>query len=230
MRKSLFFGVALAFLVAESMAVAFPRLPNGPRKWARGFGAGCPSGTVQYVESTDGQTISVLFDSFQVESGKPNGPVLPGVQCDLSLPFQVPAGQKLRSVQLDYRGFASIPKRGQMVTLTSAHKVQGRKGRMQIDQDTDSIQGPKSGEFTFSQKLREGWTSECGETVDFNAKVILRAFSMPRIQEVVTASLDSLDAQASLTYKLQFVPCNTGPGPGPGPGPKPPRPPGHRDR
>ncbi len=207
MKKLLLFGVGLAFLSLNAVSDALPRVPFGPKKWAKAFGAGCPSGTVQYIESPDGQTISVLFDRFQVESGKPNGAILPGTQCDLSLPFQVPAGQKLRAVQLDYRGFASIPKRGQMVTLTSAHKIQNRKGKIQFDQDTDTIVGPKTGEFMFTQRLREGWTGECGEYVDFNAKVMLRAFSLPRVAEPVMASLDSLDAQASITYRLKFVPC-----------------------
>jgi hypothetical protein len=83
-------------------------------------GIGCPDGSIATVISPDKKTVSVLFDSFEIErSAKIVGTFSSDdtldernavkSMCQLQLPLQVPRGVQARITNVDLRGYLSLP-------------------------------------------------------------------------------------------------------------------------
>jgi hypothetical protein len=65
-------------------------------------GSGCPVGTAQAVLSADKRTLSIIFDEYFGEDSE-------YVSCNVAVALSVPDGVTIVLVDIDYRGYASIP-------------------------------------------------------------------------------------------------------------------------
>ena len=60
-------------------------------------GSGCPAGTATSALTDDGQTLTILFDSYSADPGN--------VTCNIAVPVHVPNGFQVSLMTADYRGF-----------------------------------------------------------------------------------------------------------------------------
>lgn len=72
-------------------------------------GNGCGRGKASAVISTDGQTLSILFDEYTVEAGGNLRQRNDRKQCNVIIPVNVPNGYSVAVFKVDYRGFVAVP-------------------------------------------------------------------------------------------------------------------------
>jgi len=72
-------------------------------------GSGCPQGSASVTLSPDNQQLTVLFDSYTVQTGAATARI-DRKSCNLSIPVTVPGGYSVSIIQADYRGFNSLPR------------------------------------------------------------------------------------------------------------------------
>lgn len=133
-------------------------------------GEGCPAGTMQAVLSPDAKTLSLLFDNFSVIAGGSGGQRRVMKICMISIPFKVPPGMQVSVVQLDYRGFNSIPARARTryVTAYFFTNAANNKAISPAVRRTIDFQGPLQGDYTVSSDIAgpgSAW-SGCGKDVN----------------------------------------------------------------
>src|SRR4051812_39230480 len=75
-------------------------------------GNGCPQGTASAVLSDDRKTLTILFDKFSAQAGKPTGRTLDRKSCNIAVPLHIPSGLSVAIFSIDYRGFNSLPTGG----------------------------------------------------------------------------------------------------------------------
>ena len=167
-------------------------------------GAGCPSGSVSIVKSADGQSVSVLFDRFIVNSG--GGSANPGkhsLTCTMQIPVTVPAGQQLSVYSVDYRGYANLPQEA-LAVLSNAYSIEDLAAKVRLK--VEKVMGPIDGNFTFTQNFRPGFGGwgRCGGTSTLRIDATLSAETNRR-QEPSSAVMDSADS--GLVFRLASRPC-----------------------
>lgn len=72
-------------------------------------GTGCPQGSVSASLSPDRKTISLIFDKYVVEAGRDFGKRTDRKNCQIALPVHIPQGMSVSVLEMDYRGFNSLP-------------------------------------------------------------------------------------------------------------------------
>lgn len=131
-------------------------------------GNGCPLNSASVVLSPDRRKLSILFDQY-VASTSP-GVTLARSSCNIAVPIHVPPGLSISLLKLDYRGFASIPRRGSGV-FTAEYFFTGIRGpslRKRFEP------GYKD-DFLITDRVAAPLWSECGKPaiarVNSNARV-----------------------------------------------------------
>lgn len=150
-------------------------------------GSGCKAGTVDYAITPDGQTLSILFDSYSAAPGNKT--------CNIAVPVHVPNGYQVSLMTADYRGYVQGS-----ATLSRSYFFAGATG--------PSLRTPMSSgagkEYTQRDSLITSSNSyaKCGE--DVNLRVNSRIMTNNSKSSI---SLDSLDLQNGIVFKLQYRPC-----------------------
>jgi len=156
--------------VAEVQAIGRP-FTIDTREMTFG-GSGCPQGTVQVIASPDGQTISVLFDSFYAATE--DGDTRDRKSCNLALPIHVPSGVSLGIFQVDYRGYAYVPNISRASTsIRSEYFWAGIRGPVR----QTTFPAGYDDDFAFTDRLAAGsivW-SPCGEDLNFRINTSIDA-------------------------------------------------------
>ena len=197
---------------------AVPGLSMGTPSYA---GTGCPQGTLAATLSPDQTALSILFDQYVVRvSGAPKAQAR--MNCQIQIPFQVPAGYRVAIVKMDYRGFTSVPAgaRSTFGAGFSYLEFNGVPTKEKRVVRAKVFSGPRSENFELSSQIAGPPFSPCGKNFVLQAESILNAQSNAAGEEVVTA-VDSLDtATQPVVYSLRWRRCD---GSSPSvPGPLPP--------
>ncbi len=222
MFKVSFFAAALLMsklLIADSISLGLPRYG----------GTGCPTGSVGMVLSPDSSQLSVLFDAYTVEANSTTR--TDRKFCNMAVPIHVPTGYSISIIEMDYRGFSSVP--------------EGASADLDVDTFFAGVRnnGPRhhgwfkpkaKGNFCLANKIDKTvvvW-SPCGKDLNLNIVSMLSATTNTKGEQTL-AAVDSLDLAAGLTYQIQWQSCTMPeqpkpqpPPPGPVPHPGPMQPPG----
>ena len=166
-------------------------------------GTGCPAGSASIALSPDAKTLSVLFDSFQVEAA--GATRTQRKSCDIAIPLHVPSGMTVSVYQIDYRGFNSLPGSGAWSRINSSYFIPGSSQSLNFSK---LWQGPMDDDYLFSTPLTAQslvW-SPCGADINMRSKVSMQV-STNAYGEQALSTVDSIDMNASMLYHLNWNTC-----------------------
>ncbi len=193
-------SAALGLVSAQALAV------DGVYLGQPGYGGnGCPAGSVSAVLSTDAKTLSVVFDEYQVEvSGRTR---IARKNCDLQIPVHVPSGWSFSVIQLDYRGFNSLPA-GSRSELVADYFFAGNGAGNSV-RYSKTFTGPKDDDYLFTNQLgieATVWSPCDGADPILRAKTDLRLYGNARGDQALS-TVDSVDIKSGLIYQFQWKKC-----------------------
>lgn len=173
-------------------------------------GTGCPQGTVGANLSPDNKQLSILFDEYIIELGEFNGQKRGRKNCQISIPFIVPPDHKMTIVQMDFRGYNSIPAQGRVrfnsqFTISKEESDRERK----LQRVNESFIGPIDDEYFVSARLHDRRWSRCGQDFELNIDLTLMAATNQSMDELIS-TVDSLDTDiqdAKVKYYLVWQKC-----------------------
>lgn len=150
-------------------------------------GSGCKAGTTDYALTPDGQTLSVLFDSYSASSGNKS--------CNLAIPVRVPQGYQVSLLTADYRGFVKGS-----ASLNRSYFFAGGTGPMLVTPlyskaGKEYLQ--RDNMLTMSKTL-----SKCGQDVNLriNSRIVPKGYKS-------NISVDSLDLKNGILFQLKWKKC-----------------------
>ena len=192
-------AIALCTTAVESNAFAQQLQLGNP-----GYGGnGCPQNSASVTLSPDSTSMSILFDSYQVATGGIN-PRVDRKSCNLSIPVLVPGGYSVSIIQVDYRGFNSLPRQSSS-QLAVEYFFAGSRGPRSVK----SFVGPLASDYETSDRLIASalvW-SPCGAPTILRVNTSMTQYGSPRGEEGIS-TVDSADISSGLVYHLQFRRCN----------------------
>ncbi|MGE0764773.1 MAG: DUF4360 domain-containing protein [Bdellovibrionales bacterium] len=166
-------------------------------------GSGCPAGTASVSMGFDQKSISVLFDQYLAMAGAGTGLQLDRKSCNLAIPVHVPQGYSISVFEVDYRGYAAVP-RGASGLFQVEYFFAGQRG----PRAQRSFMGPYDRDFNINHGLAAEalvW-SNCGEDVILRVNSSIMARSNRQMDDVLM-SIDSADVQSRLVYHVQWRRC-----------------------
>ncbi|MDH5580881.1 MAG: DUF4360 domain-containing protein [Bdellovibrionales bacterium] len=162
-------------------------------------GNGCPAGSASVTLSPDAKSLSIIFDEFITETNRRKP--IDRKSCNLAIPVHVPQGLSVSIIDIDYRGFVSLPSRS-FARIKSEYFFAGSKGPIL----RKLFKGKVEKDFLLSASLAMSslvW-SACGE--DVNLRVNTSLFLKSKKEAL--AALDSVDMNAGLVYHLKWRRCH----------------------
>jgi len=193
--------VLSAILMATASAEA-SRISLGEPAYG---GNGCPAGSASITVTGDGQTMSVLFDSFAAEAGNTTGRRVDRKSCNLRVPVRVPNGYSVALIGVDYRGFNAIPGAGAYNDFRAEYFYAGSRGPV----FSKRFVGPQADSFQITNKLIASnliW-SACSKEVIFSINASATSMSNSRMEQTMMI-VDSIDISAGILYHFQLRRCN----------------------
>lgn len=171
--------------------VALGDAPNFGQVYVRGMtygGSGCPSGSVASLVSPDNAALTMLFDSYVVDtSTSPAG--LDQKACTVRLELEGPPGWEYSLYTIDYHGYADLQE-GTSGAQSSSYSF--GTGAQKTDLGAFQIQGPFNNDYTHSTSLplaAAGW-SRCGQPklplLNLETRVVVQ--SRPTQRQVALSS------------------------------------------
>lgn len=152
-------------------------------------GSGCPAGTTDFAITPDGQTLTVLFDSFSADPGN--------VTCNLAIPVHVPNGFQVSLMTADYRGFVQGK-----AELRRSYFFAGSTGPSLVT----PLTSPGGKEYTQRDNLvsMTETFARCGQDVNLriNSRIRTRTNSS-------SISVDSLDLNNGMIFHLKYKKCRS---------------------
>ncbi len=200
MKKMMMKGLCLATLMMSS--AAFADL-NDVQLGVPGYGGnGCPANTASVTLSDDKKSLTLIFDQFIVEAGGMNK-TTERKTCNIAIPVHVPSGFSVSIVNVDYRGYVSLPGQAS-ARLTAEYFLAGSLGP-RFDK---TFVGRTDTDYTFKNDIgiqAQVW-SPCGaDTIlRVNAAMLVKT---NRYNDEAMATVDSADFKAGMLYKLQWRSC-----------------------
>lgn len=167
-------------------------------------GSGCPAGTASATLSPDKKALSIIFDEYFVEAGAANRKRLARKNCSIAIPVHVPQGFSVSIIDVDYRGYVSLPRRAQ-ARFSAEYFFAGIRG----PKYNKTFHGQTDEDYILRNKLGLQATvwSKCGADVNLrvNSSMMVRVAST---QDDALATVDSADFNAGIVYKFQWKRCN----------------------
>ena len=150
-------------------------------------GSGCPGGTTDYAITPDGQTLTILFDSYVADPGN--------LSCNIAIPVHVPNGFQVSLMTADYRGFVEGS-----AELRRSYFFAGQVGPSQ----STLLSGGSGRDYTERDNLVTTSNSfaRCGE--DVNLRVQSRIMTKNNSSSI---SVDSLDLNNGMVFQVQYQRC-----------------------
>ena len=191
--------ILLIGLVLVASPVAAAGISLGKANYG---GPGCPQGTAAVVLASDGSSLSLLFDQYEVSAGGSTGKGFDRKSCNLAIPVHVPSGRSVAVVGIDYRGFNQLS-----AGSTSVFSVEYFLASAPGPKFTRNFKGPTAKDFLVSNKLTTKSTvwSGCGADVIFRTNSSIRVKSDNGKQALAT--VDTQDIRAAIVYRLQWRSC-----------------------
>ena len=200
MRKMIMKGLCLATLTMSTAAMADL---NDIQLGVPGYGGnGCPANTASVTLTDDKKSLSIIFDQFIAEAGGMNKR-LERKSCNIAIPVHVPQGMSVSVINVDYRGYVSLPSQAS-ARLTAEYFLAGSLGP-RFDK---TFTGRTDTDYTFKNDIgihAQVW-SPCGaDTIlRVNAAMLVKT---NRYNDEALATVDSADFKAGMLYKLQWRTC-----------------------
>lgn len=165
-------------------------------------GTGCPGGSVSATLSPDAKSLSLLFDSYQVEAGGDTGKKFDRKSCNVAIPVHVPQGLSISVLAIDYRGYNNVPA-GANSTFNVEYFFAGARGPA----FQKTYNGPVEGDYLIHNELTAQSTvwSACGADVNLRTNSSIRVTTKNNQQ--AQATVDSEDVSAAIVYQLQWKKC-----------------------
>lgn len=171
-------------------------------------GTGCPAGSVSATLSPDAKTLSLIFDTYVAEAGGATRKRMDRKNCQIALPIHVPQGYSFSILELDYRGYNSLPlgaySQFNVEYYLAAPGLPARGPRY-----SKRFTGPQDQEYLIENALGLEalvW-SPCGG--DFNLRTTTSMMVQTNArQEQAMATVDSVDVKAGIVYLLQWKRCS----------------------
>ncbi len=182
-------------------------------------GNGCPAGTMRVVFSPDNLSFTLLFDRFVADANSNENGQRGSMSCDAILPITLPANQQMEITRVDYRGFVSVPARGQGTLQSMFNFVENdRNNRRWKDRDRINLRfkfdGPIAENYEISSgQLGEGRgvppteVSPCGGEAQLRIKNSVRVTAPQGQQAQLT--VDSIDGQSNAIYFVSWKSCQS---------------------
>ena len=200
MNKMIMKGLCLSTLTMSTAAMADL---NDIQLGVPGYGGnGCPANTASVTLSDDKKSLSIIFDQFIAEAGGMNKR-LERKSCNIAIPVHVPQGMSVSVINVDYRGYVSLPSQAS-ARLTAEYFLAGSLGP-RFDK---TFTGRTDTDYTFKNDIgiqAQVW-SPCGaDTIlRVNAAMLVKT---NRYNDEALATVDSADFKAGMLYKLQWRTC-----------------------
>ena len=130
-------------------------------------GNGCPAGTASVTLSPDQKSLSILFDEYIVETTRRRRTVRKS--CNIAVPVHIPQGFSVSVIDIDYRGYNSLPRRA-FSRFSVEYFFAGVRGPV----FRKTFRGELDADFTLGNQLtaRSMIWSRCG--ADVNLRVTLQ--------------------------------------------------------
>lgn len=195
-RRNLFVLLAapLAALVfTAGHAIADEEVPDIHIVSADIGGSGCPEGTASVVLSEDKRTLSILFDQYMVEDNH-------YASCNIAVSLHVPRGVTIALLDIDYRGYGSIP------------DSYGKKGRFRAEYFFAGDTGPVritnfprgfDASFMIAHDIVGTVWAPCGAEVIARANTSLRTWGLGSFLIIDTADVTT----DGITFYLDWRYC-----------------------
>lgn len=189
----------MSFGMLSSMAFASDDISLGRPGYG---GTGCPKGSASVTLSPDAKELSIIFDEYLVEAGGFERRIA-RKNCNIAIPVHVPQGFAVSIIDVDYRGYVSLPRRAQ-ARFSAEYFFAGQRG----PRLTKTFRGYTDEDFLVENKLglySLVW-SRCGDDVNLrvNTSMLVRS---NRQNEEALATVDSADFSAGIVYQLQWKRC-----------------------
>lgn len=194
-------GLCIGLLTLSNVAMADL---NDINLGVPGYGGnGCPANSASVTLSDDKKSLSIIFDQFIVEAGGMNK-TIERKTCNIAIPVHVPQGFSISIIDVDYRGYVSLPSQAS-ARLTAEYFLAGSLGP-RFDK---TFVGKTDTDYTFNNAIgiqAQIW-SPCGaDTIlRVNAAMLVRT---NRYRDEALATVDSADFKAGMLYKLQWKRCS----------------------
>lgn len=166
-------------------------------------GKGCPAGSASVTLAPDNKSLSILFDEYYVEAG--GRKKLQRKNCSIAIPVHVPQGFSVSLIDVDYRGYVSVP-RGGRARFSASYFFAGQRG----PRFTKNFRGGFDDDYLIQNKLgvyASVW-SACGADVNLrvNTAMLLKT---NRQGDDAIATVDSADVSAGMVYHLKWKKCHS---------------------
>lgn len=108
MKSSIFLGMILSLYAQVSVAnEGFPAAGSVSIHSFQSNGSGCPLGTVAANISPDNRALTLLFDSYILDTSETESTLIQK-NCVIDMSLKAPAGWRYALFSIDYRGFADL--------------------------------------------------------------------------------------------------------------------------
>lgn len=186
---------------AQSVAIRGVRL----------VGTGCSNSTASAITTSDGQTLSVLFDHYSVEIGQGSeNPAATSLQkdCHVLIDVDVPPNMQFGLQQTDYRGFAAIP-----ASAWGFHRFTQIVPNQPVASAREAtIKGPSSGDYAVTVMSKPGrfvytTCNKPSQTIDLLSQLAVNYYPNTSDRSLATINLDSVDTGVHSSFKLSWRHC-----------------------
>jgi hypothetical protein len=156
-------------------------------------GSGCPMDTARAVLSADKRTLSIIFDEYSGEDDE-------YTSCNIAVSLSVPAGFTVALIDIDYRGYASIPDEpGSKGRFRTEYFFAGDMGPVRV---TNFPRGYDKN-FMIRHGIKGKVWAPCGAEVIARANTSLRTWG-----EGSFVSIDTADVTTTgITFYLDWDEC-----------------------
>lgn len=179
-------------------------------------GTGCMPNNTGVSYQSDSRGFSILLSDSTVEASQLNSKSYDQKRCELIIPFSIPRGLSIANLNIDYRGFSSVPKGAysrfressswnkNMTSFPYRHSILNRIAK--------DFRGPYEDEFVLKQREGLAVWSPCNQ-VNSTLKISLlwEVFSNKKNEQTIF-TLDSSDGVLNQTtgidYSVQSRACN----------------------
>lgn len=182
------------------------------------FGSGCPAGSVSGIVSPDGESFSILMDSYVVESN--GNRQLDRKNCEITVELNVPQGWSYQVISADYRGFVSV-ERGSIATHQVQYAFEGgrainEKRHARHSFNINEFKGPISENYYIRNELHRKLApaSPCNNS-DIQTLFISTNLTARTVKDLANSfaqiTLDTVDGSVQTqNYKLAWRRCAPG--------------------
>jgi len=198
-------------LLALTMASIDASAQSVTIRGVRLSGSGCGPATASAVTTTDGKTLSVIFDNYSVEIGQ--GSANPQAQtlqknCRVMVDVDVPAGFQYALEQTDYRGFVAMP-----ASAYGMHRfVQNVPSQPIVSMREAQLRGPLNQNYQVSMKQKPGRYiySACNakmQTIDLMSQLMVAYLPNTTDRSIAMINLDTIDTNVASSFQFSWRRC-----------------------